>query len=268
MKKIIEEGYYDTSIIGNSSVLDTLISENKVGVIYSYAAQAWIDPSVAGESALYAPVVVKTDHDFTMVVEGHSEMPTVSSKYVIPSTCQNVKAVVDILDVIYSYDFAILYQYGIKDKAYKLDENNHFIDELSYGTYGKDTSITYVPFAWLTYALPGNVLSFNTVEGMYSGSKAAEKFAGQRWTMEHPEAFKRIDSTQQLGLANAEEVEKLTEIEGVLDTYSTETITQLILGNSDIGELDSFINEMRSLGLDDFIAIYQAQHDRYMAAGK
>lgn len=268
MQKMINEGYYDTSVIGNSSVLNTMIAENKIGVLYSYAAQGWLDPTVTAEAALYAPVVVKTDYPFIMVDEGHSEMPTVTDKFVIPSTCKDVEAVVKLLDTVYTYDFGVLFQYGIEGKGYKVDENGHFYDALSYGTYGPDKSVTYVPFAWLTYAIPGNVLSFNTIEGTYTGAKAQEKYDGQRWAMEHPEAYRRIDSTQELAIANTAEVEKLAEIESALKTYSTETITQLILGNYSMDDLDTYVEEMKMLGLDDYIAVFQARYDRYMEASK
>ncbi len=55
-------------------------------------------------------------------------------------------------------------------------------------------------------------------------------------------------------------------LETVLDTYSSELLVDMILGRKSIDDLDQYIEEMKALGLDEYLAVYQARHDRFLAA--
>ena len=54
-------------------------------------------------------------------------------------------------------------------------------------------------------------------------------------------------------------------METVLDSYSNELLVDLILGNRPLEKLDEYIEEMKSLGLDEYIQVFQARHDRFIA---
>ena len=67
-------------------------------------------------------------------------------------------------------------------------------------------------------------------------------------------------------LPNAEESERLSEIQTDLETYSKELIANIILGRSSLDDWDSYIEELKELGLDEYIEINQTLCDRYNAA--
>ena len=45
-------------------------------------------------------------------------------------------------------------------------------------------------------------------------------------------------------------------------TYSAELLTKLIMGEKSLEDWDSYIADLKELGLDDLIAINQARYDR------
>ena len=69
-----------------------------------------------------------------------------------------------------------------------------------------------------------------------------------------------------LALPTTEEMEKTGEIENVLTTYMKELLTDLVLGNRSIDDLPSYIEELESLGLTEYLEIMQARRDRFVAA--
>ncbi len=69
-----------------------------------------------------------------------------------------------------------------------------------------------------------------------------------------------------LAIPTAEETDQLAQISNDITTYSNETLMKLCLGQYDLANIDEYINTLKELGLEDYVAIYQARHDRYMQA--
>ena len=69
-----------------------------------------------------------------------------------------------------------------------------------------------------------------------------------------------------LAVPTDEEVATLGKIQNDIKTYSSETLVKLCLGQYDVNNIDEYINTLKKLGLEDYVAIYQARHDRYMEA--
>ena len=61
-----------------------------------------------------------------------------------------------------------------------------------------------------------------------------------------------------------EEINKANEISTDLETYSKELLTKLIMGEKSLDDWDSYIQDLKDLGLDDLIAVQQARVDRAM----
>ena len=66
-----------------------------------------------------------------------------------------------------------------------------------------------------------------------------------------------------MAVPTLEELNKKLEIMTDLSTYSSETLMNLILGRLDLDDWDTYISELQSLGLDEYLAIQQARYDRY-----
>jgi hypothetical protein len=65
-----------------------------------------------------------------------------------------------------------------------------------------------------------------------------------------------------LAFPTAQEVDRISVLTTDLKTYSSELITGLIMGTKSISNWDSYINDLKRLGLDELISISQARIDR------
>jgi len=64
----------------------------------------------------------------------------------------------------------------------------------------------------------------------------------------------------------SEETEKWNEVYTTVETYISELIMGLVTGQKSLDDLQTYIDEVNSLGLSDLYEIRKAQHERYMAA--
>ena len=65
-------------------------------------------------------------------------------------------------------------------------------------------------------------------------------------------------------MPNEEQSEIISKYENDLKTYSSEMLSSLILGDTDLEELPAVVETLQSLGLDDYIEVYQQLHDTYL----
>ncbi|MDR2617783.1 MAG: hypothetical protein LBC62_02825 [Treponema sp.] len=71
-----------------------------------------------------------------------------------------------------------------------------------------------------------------------------------------------MGSESVLTFPTAKEVERIAAISPDLNTYSNELISALILGEKSLANWDSYISDLKRLGLDELIGIFQARMDR------
>ncbi len=51
-----------------------------------------------------------------------------------------------------------------------------------------------------------------------------------------------------------------------IDTYMDETVSKFVVGDLSLDQFDSFVQQLKDMGIEDCIAIEQAAYDRYLAA--
>lgn len=51
-----------------------------------------------------------------------------------------------------------------------------------------------------------------------------------------------------------------------IDTYMDETVSKFVVGDLSLNQFDSFVQQLKDMGIEDCIAIEQAAYDRYLAA--
>ena len=66
-----------------------------------------------------------------------------------------------------------------------------------------------------------------------------------------------------LALPTDEEVETLAEYNADLTTAMNDLFVELIRGDKDIEKLDEYLEELRDLGLDEVIGVYQSRYNRF-----
>lgn len=71
-----------------------------------------------------------------------------------------------------------------------------------------------------------------------------------------------MDTKANLAAATEEENERIADITADFETYYKELLTKLILGQQTMDNWDTYLQEMKELGLDELISITQARYDR------
>lgn len=69
-------------------------------------------------------------------------------------------------------------------------------------------------------------------------------------------------------MPTAKESEDQSKIMGDLNTYRDEMVSKFIIGQVPLSEFDNFVKQLKSLGIDQVVAIRQTQYDRFNAALK
>ena len=67
-----------------------------------------------------------------------------------------------------------------------------------------------------------------------------------------------------LAMATDEENETINRVQTGIQTYSDELCMKLALGTASLDDFDSYLEELKELGLDELIAVQQARYDRFV----
>ncbi len=274
MKKLYEADLIDTSTIGAGEVGTQLRVENKVALEYSYVGQLWLEGDVVGvEGVEYAPTFLRRSadsDDFIVVREG--VVMGYATKWVVTKYAKDLQAVTDLFDYIFTTDYAELMKYGIEGMSFDYDEHGARKEKWNYSDVCDDPDFrdSWVSL-FMGQALPElGVLNQFPLEAViqgtaYYGTPVESKDKAATWIYEHHHDMWGEHNTPLLAMITPEETEVLNRVETVLDSYSKELLVDLILGNRPLENLDEYIEEMKSLGLDEYIQVFQARHDRFIA---
>lgn len=297
MKKLYDNGLYDTSAMTTNNMTHELITNNKAAITYNYALWADYERQILAEGARYVPIIVDMDGDMTNGFKGHGDIGTTTyGQYFVTSACKNLEAVGKLLDYIYTDEYVKLNSWGPKCNygpdetgkiVYKTEElaaeNEQLIAELGEEA-GKEAFIikhgNLFGASVGLYALPGMAISdapdgylFQENNPEFDISKEDETYTPKRHAWEnmsaeyyaHPENC-WYEGPMFLSLYSTEEYERLIEIDEDLSTYAAELVTDIILGRRDISTLEDGVKQLEKLGLKDYIEITQARYDRAHSA--
>lgn len=261
LNRLVKEGIIDTGFITAPwEKIQQYIAEDKVGSISDYGIQQWFEPMIKVAKAEYLPLMpIKAVDGITPLAQ--VEAPTlVWQKYAITKVCTNPEAAIAFFDIIYSEKYSDLTTWGIEGQNYKVEngikitlepgvsdeERAKILSVAGNGIYG-DTVFPRVQIANLEselVALPKYKSDYQI--SIMSYVPSAQSFNG---------GFLAIPSDEQL-------TEK-TKLINDLTTYTKELSTKLALGKSSYDDWDSYIAQMKKLGLDRLIEIDQQLYDKY-----
>jgi len=294
MQELLAEGIILEEQIGQKTWGDFtygLAAENRVGLICDYWDNDQCEPYIPVEGAFMSPIVIDAGFGKMITVEGLGSAK--GMKFVI-NGASDKEAMAGFLDCYYSDpEFTDLYRYGMpKDVAERYgvvnwwdrDENGKVQGAEYFGvTYTEDEykanpyicSVGIDYFFWDT--LPRTVYNPQPYEDYVTyfatqqeNNAEGRKFdlnkdAARVWKYENYTKCDVNESDYSLAMATPEEEAKIAEIQTDLQTYSTETLTNLILGNYKLEDFDKYVAEMEKMGLSDYVKIYEDRRARYNA---
>ena len=157
----------------------------------------------------------------------------------------------------YSPEAEVVANWGLEGEGFEYDENGepHYTELVTNNPDGLAMN-----FARELYAAPTGGYMYN-MQTVYSLWNDAQIAAAELWCT-------NISGENQLPTymsMTTEESEQFSAISGDLITYVSETLSKLMLGELNLeGDLDTFIQTTKDMGMEDLMEIQQAAYDRYL----
>ncbi|GHU58472.1 hypothetical protein FACS189444_2200 [Spirochaetia bacterium] len=263
------------------------MAANRVSFVWDWGIATWNENAITVQPGAaqpyFAPLIIQAVPDTKPIVwisAGIQVAP--DHMHFIPSGAKNVAGAVKLIDYLVSEEYATLTQFGIEGYTFQYDsEGAREKIEHNSNTVGLDNDIIMQSFPpWQSNGpLPepvgsGSDVDIN-VEKWVADQKALGFPDGYRLK---PEAlitiFERTYPFLQgpefiMALPTFAQIDRINEILPDLETYSNELITSLILGEKSMSNWDSYMADLKRLGLDELMMdIYQIRFDRGIGIGK
>lgn len=266
LQKLYQAGVIDTSVLNGTDVLNT----NRASTTFSYAAENWLEEGIVGfeDTALYVPFVIDDDNgENGFAIPVHDNIESTYSKWFVTSECKDLQAVVDLFDFVYSREYADLACYGLEGVTYEIDESGTRLFLEGNPNYEDGTTAFPLENTIATNALPHNVNEVVTKESMLAAETDnpyyADKVDFVAWLWDNSGNYTYTPNKSAYAMATEEESEIISKYEAQINTYVDELILDLIIGEKSLDNLDQYIAELESMGLNEYLAVYEAQFARY-----
>ena len=261
MNKWYEKGYISkdfTSI--EATEVNTLFDTGKIGT--------FLGPIVANYNRCEALGIPVTAAPYTRLEPGQKlhwndcdiwpKMNYNASVAVISKDCSNVQAALTFLNYGYTQEGAELYNWGVEGLNWDWQGDkrvyNDTMLENEFGT--EEASYIYkVHF--------GPLLTWPDIECHANLLKSEGALNSRLQWADDPD----VDSALQLPpfQLNDEEQQRLGEIENEVFTYCDEMVLKFITGAEPLENFDQYVETIKSLGIEEAIALEQKGYDTYMS---
>lgn len=264
MRQWYSEGLIDKNIATlDSKILDSNVLDSKSGAMIGNVgggigkwatAMEGIDPNFKLVAAPYPSLNkgerVRFGQYDNMVQSGGSAS--------ISSTCKDIELAMRYLDYGYSEEGHMLFNFGEEGVSYNMiDGYPTYTDLIMHNPDGKSFND-----ALGIYCRPnGNGPFVQDPRYMeQSASRPEQKEALKVW------ADNDADQTQMPRIIlTSEESDKIARIKSDLDTYTSESFMSFIMGTMSLDDYDAYLNQLKTIGVDEYVKVYQDAYDRYQA---
>ena len=252
-------------------------AENKVSMISSWWISTWDEPGVIVKEGQAAPYFVGT---LCRGVEGIDPLVTRQNgiqkgtyEYAVTSNADKA-AIGKLLDYLASEEYSVLSEFGIEGYTYEVTEDGKK-KKLPANDISEVQIMSKLPALWVNNSILPRVEVTDRAQELITceeagltmgypdtGFKEKAEVIKDIYENEDKYSYAIMDTEANLAAATEEETERMTEIKADFDTYYQELLTKLILGQASMDDWDSYISDMKELGLDELISITQERYDR------
>ena len=179
----------------------------------------------------------------------------------ITNKCKDPKGAAKWMDYLYSDEGYMLFNFGIEGKTYQMvDGKPVYTDEILHNPNGYS----------IVEAMCRNMKSAYTAPGLNQAPEYLEQYYQEQSQRDAFEVWEKYPETTELhllpNLTFPYEVSgELATLKTELITYCEESITRFVTGEQSMGQFDTFVNQLKSMGVDRYIEINQKAYDTYMA---
>ncbi len=268
MQKLYEAGLLKMEDSQSSSDM----ANNKVAAVANWGTELWLEPQITvPEGAAYpwfAPVRIQAVEGQTPLFRGSNKYNPGWTATAVPASSDKQQAIAKILDFLVTEESVHLTERGMEGVSYEMADGK--MRSISDPTLENTDAVGMA--LWCNGSIfPRYTLNNEMSEGMEDTIAYAEangvknnQSAKSDYTLfciNDPE-HRLLHDENGYAVPTAEEIDRTNEISTDLRTYSAELLTKLIMGEKSLEDWDSYIADLKELGLDDLIAINQARYDR------
>ncbi len=272
--------YSDGLMVDINNQTNTRLAANQMAGEANWAAQTWEEPSIQVQNGAtppeLEPIVIQAEDHVEPWVRIQSGENLMSRTYAVTNECEHPEAIAKLLDYMCTPEYVQLTEHGVEGVNFEFNDDGDY-QQLSGDDI--DNSIMSLMYGalWSSNVLPRMDLNkdmstelkagiqLGKDAGLPDGYQAKADFADWVFTQDMDNTVNYSPLTM-LAVATADEADRTTEILSDLDTYSQELLTKLILGQKSLDDWDSYMADLKRLGLDELIGIYQARYDRTKSA--
>lgn len=268
MKRLVDGGVFDLATVGDETDIGTqMMMENKVSLTMDYATERYLEPTINtgdGAAAEYVPVGPITG------LEGKDSYLTgdaaeLSYQYFgFTKACEDLEGAAALLDFFCTDEYTKLYEWGVEGETYEIIEGQpQFLEGIGQAYWQEMAQNGLATGLWIHYGIlprmyPGQDLKISEAEAGEAKLDYMDRFAA--W--EH-KALTSGYERYYMALPTDEETEISGRIYTDLKTCSDETFVNLISGRYSLDDYDKYVQEMKDLGLDEYLEMMKGRYERY-----
>jgi hypothetical protein len=243
---------------------------NKIGATYRWldnGGESNIVVPAGAKGAYWAPFMIQAVPGTTPVKWAAGGLSSNGIEFFIPSTSLHIDKVVSLFDWWVTDAYADLIEWGIEGYTYTRAPDGRYIKT------GANSNLLEVdqfmfPAIWVMGVSPW-MQKRDAYHHVLSASEEGKSIG-------YPEGFTlKLDFLDDYAgkrlyplyigmtaLPTEAESTRTAELTPDFNTYQSELITSLVMGTRSLSNWNSYIADLKRLGLDELIALYQAQYDR------
>lgn len=258
----------------NDSQGGTYMANNQVAAISQWGTELWEETAITvpegAEYQWFAPMRVDGIEGETSLFRGSNAYNMGWTATAVPASSDKQEAIAKILDYLITQESMDLTEYGLEGVSYEMVDGkmSNTLDNTLENTDAVGMALWCNGSIFPRYKMNNdlgiemdNTVAFAEKNGVKTNPTAKKDFTIS--CIKDPE-HRIFHDLGTLAIPTVEEINKTNEISTDLETYSKELLTKLIMGEKSLDDWDSYIQDLKDLGLDDLIAVQQARVDRAM----
>lgn len=261
MCKWYGEGLLDTNFMNvDQKTLDTAVLNGQTGAVVA---------GLGGGMGKYLGASTEEGFDLCGLrypVKNKGDRPMFSSRQnpfsgygaAISKNSKNVDLAAKVLDYCYSEEGKMLNNFGIEGESYEMIDGYPRYTELI--TNNKEgLAMANVMSLYVRSNFLGSFIQDKRYMEQYS-SLPQQQDALQKWMDTDAEKH-----NLPLLLFTSEQSAEIAEVMSTIETYQDEQMIRFIMGTRPIEEFDSYVSDMKSMGIERLVEIYQDAYNSYIS---
>lgn len=291
IQDLMNRGLVDPTMAQSNDELRSKIANNQVGALTDFSSERYYEPLIEASkdengqiTAQYVGITPIQALDGVQPVLPIENPILYYGHFVFTTQLTDDQLGSDFLDVLYSEPSIILYTWGVEGKNYEVVNGERQYLSTTMDIDGTETTFLldepgqYTKQKAQLRVLVGRQLYGNTLfpEVVYHNSRASFDNAAQiPWATRKIQAVYEIldtmdpyytstDPEQAMAAPTAEEAQVYNDTYSDISTVSAEFMSQLIQSQATVDDIPTMIAQLKEMGIDDLVQIYQNRHDRYI----